>query len=239
MGVRLKACALALVLFVAAGGGLAARGQSAPVEVEGWDISALDARIAESAAKDKPAAAAAYLERANFFYEAGEPQLYKLALGDFRRVLRLQPENREAREKMQTIVSIYESLRRPVPENGGDRDAHNDPAVRYRLKPQAVELAPEGRSVTVSERLPPRVSYVYELKGGAARGVHLSLETHGGGEATFEVYRGRVGPATRVAAGVTDWRGILSADGPFLIKVTPKEKAVRYHLTVEAGPPAT
>lgn len=233
MGQRLEAWALALVILVGAGW------QSAPVEVEGWDISALDAKISESAAKDRRAAAAAYLERANFFYEAGRPQLYKLALGDFRRVLRLQPENREAREKMETIVSIYEGMRRPVPENGGEGDVHNDPAVRYKLKPQAVELAPEGRSVTVSEHLPPRVAYVYELKGGAARVVSLGLATHGGGGATFELYRGGFEPSARLASGVTEWRGVLSTGDPFFIKVTPKEKAVRYHLSVEAGPPAT
>ncbi|MBA3240323.1 MAG: hypothetical protein H0T60_03765 [Acidobacteria bacterium] len=67
---------------------------------------------------DKKAAAEAYLSRANVYRDAGNPKLYKFALGDYRRVLRYQPDNREAKEKMKEIVSIYEGLGRPVPTNG-------------------------------------------------------------------------------------------------------------------------
>ncbi|MCA1635197.1 MAG: tetratricopeptide repeat protein [Acidobacteria bacterium] len=86
-----------------------------------------DARIVKASAKadapgasetDKKTAAEAYLARANVYRDAGNPKLYKFALGDYRRVLRYQPDNREAKEKMDEIVSIYEGLGRPVPTNG-------------------------------------------------------------------------------------------------------------------------
>jgi hypothetical protein len=109
-----------------AGGGAAAPsvgGASAP----GVDTKALDAKIEQAEAKakasgagdaDKKAAAAAYVERGNVYYSAGAPALYKFALGDFRRALKYDPANSEAREKMTQIVQIYESMGRPVPANG-------------------------------------------------------------------------------------------------------------------------
>ena len=87
----------------------------------------LDAKIEKAEAKakaggageaDKKAAAAAYVERGNVYYEAGAPALYKFALGDFRRALKYDPSNSEARAKMTQIVQIYESMGRPVPTNG-------------------------------------------------------------------------------------------------------------------------
>jgi hypothetical protein len=87
----------------------------------------LDAKIERAEAKakaasaveaDKRAAAAAYIERGNVYYEAGAPALYKFALGDFRRALKYDPANSEARAKMTQIVQIYESMGRPVPPNG-------------------------------------------------------------------------------------------------------------------------
>jgi hypothetical protein len=94
------------------------------------DTSALDQKIeqAEMKAKapnaaqtEKRAAAAAYLERANVFYNAGNPSLYKFALRDFRIALRYDPQNEEARAKHDQIVQIYQSLGRPVPELGNER----------------------------------------------------------------------------------------------------------------------
>jgi hypothetical protein len=93
----------------------------------GIDTAALDARIEKAEAKaksggqaDKHAAAAVLVERANVYRDAGQPSLYKFALGDYRRALRYQPDNAEAREKMNEIVSIYQSMGRPVPENGNE-----------------------------------------------------------------------------------------------------------------------
>jgi hypothetical protein len=95
----------------------------------GPDTSALDKKIEQAEAKakaqgatqaDKLAAAAVYLERANIFYSAGQPMLYKFALRDFRRALRYDPNNTEARERQDQIVQIYQSMGRPVPELGNE-----------------------------------------------------------------------------------------------------------------------
>lgn len=95
----------------------------------GIETAALDKKIERADAKakasgatqaDKLAAAAAYLERGNVYRDAGQPSLYKFALGDYRRALRYQPDNTEAREKMDEIVSIYKSMNKAVPENGNE-----------------------------------------------------------------------------------------------------------------------
>ncbi|HEY0376351.1 MAG TPA: hypothetical protein VGC87_05275 [Pyrinomonadaceae bacterium] len=104
-------------------GGPAAGGASGP------DTSALDAKIeqAEARAKaagagsaDKQAAAAAYLARANVFYAAQNPSLYKFALRDFRRTLKYDPSNAVARDRKQQIEEIYKSMGRPIPELGNE-----------------------------------------------------------------------------------------------------------------------
>ncbi|HEX8846933.1 MAG TPA: tetratricopeptide repeat protein [Pyrinomonadaceae bacterium] len=93
------------------------------------DTSALDKKIEEAEAKakaagatpsDKMAAASAYLERANVFYAAGNPSLYKFALRDFRIALRYDPSNAEARDKRDQIVGIYQQMGRPVPDLGNE-----------------------------------------------------------------------------------------------------------------------
>jgi tetratricopeptide (TPR) repeat protein len=106
-------------------------GAAAPAASDGGsdrslaDTAELDARIKKAADKakapgataaDKKAAADAYLARGNVYYSAGQPRLYKYALADFRQVLKYDPENEEAKGKVDTIVSIYQSMGRPVPE---------------------------------------------------------------------------------------------------------------------------
>jgi tetratricopeptide (TPR) repeat protein len=118
------------------GGGATAttNGGAAPAAATGGDAdralantAEYDERIEKAAAKadasgasaaDKKAASEAYLARGNVYRDAGNPRLYKFALGDYRRALRYDPANREAKEKMDEIVSIYESMGRPVPTNG-------------------------------------------------------------------------------------------------------------------------
>jgi tetratricopeptide (TPR) repeat protein len=118
------------------GGGAASatNGGAAPAAASSGDAdralantAEYDARIEKAAAKadasgatdaDKQAAAEAYLARGNVYRDAGNPRLYKFALGDYRRALRYDPANREAKEKMDEIVSIYQSMGRPVPTNG-------------------------------------------------------------------------------------------------------------------------
>lgn len=102
---------------------------SSASEPTGIDTSALDAKIEKAEAKakakdatqaDKLAAAAAYLERADIFMNAGRPALYKYALRDYRRTLHYQPGNKQAQDSAKTIVSIYQSMGRPVPELGNE-----------------------------------------------------------------------------------------------------------------------
>jgi hypothetical protein len=76
------------------------------------------AKSAGASADEKQAAADAYLARGDFFYNAQDKRLYRYALGDFRRALRYDPDNSEAKSKIETIESIYESLGRPIPTNG-------------------------------------------------------------------------------------------------------------------------
>ena len=113
----------------ASGASAPASGASGGASKPNMDTAALDAKIEKAEAKakaggasqaDKLAAAAALLERGNLYRDAGQPALYKFALGDYRRALRYQPDNAEAREKMNEIVSIYQSMGRPVPTNGSD-----------------------------------------------------------------------------------------------------------------------
>lgn len=93
------------------------------------DTAALDKKVEEAEMKAKApkatpdarmAAAAAYLARGNFYYNAGNPSLYKFALRDFRRTLRYDPNNEEARAKQQQITEIYQSMGRPVPDLGNE-----------------------------------------------------------------------------------------------------------------------
>lgn len=102
---------------------------NAETKKSSFDTKELDEKIekAEEKAKasgastaEKKTAAEAYLARANVYYEAGQPRLYKFALRDFKRVLLYQPDNEEAKEKMDMIVSIYKQMDRPVPEVGDD-----------------------------------------------------------------------------------------------------------------------
>ena len=109
------------------GGGGASTAADSGSERSLVDTAELDARIKKAAEKakasgagaaDKKAAAEAYLARGNVYYSAGQPRLYKYALADFRQVLKYDPENDEAKGKVDTIESIYKSMGRPIPEVG-------------------------------------------------------------------------------------------------------------------------
>ena len=101
----------------------AAAPAKAPVETPELDAkiekATAKARATGASASDKKAAADAYLERGNFYYSAGNPMLYRYALGDFRRVLRYDANNGEAKEKIKQIEDIYTySVKKPIPDNG-------------------------------------------------------------------------------------------------------------------------
>ncbi|MBC7930279.1 MAG: hypothetical protein H7Z38_06875 [Rubrivivax sp.] len=109
------------------GAGNASAGGAATSGKPSVETPELDAKIEKAAAKakasgasaaDKKSAAAAYMERADFYWAAGNVQLYRYALGDYRRVLRFDPENGQAKERIDYLISVYQSLNRPVPENG-------------------------------------------------------------------------------------------------------------------------
>jgi len=66
-------------------------------------------------AKTKENLAAAYFERAFALTEAAQ---YRSALGDFRKGLKLDPNNKEAKQMHDQIISIFESIGREPPKEG-------------------------------------------------------------------------------------------------------------------------
>lgn len=109
------------------GGGASAPAASSGADADRAlvDTKGLDARIEAAAEKakasnasaaEKKAAAEAYLARGNVYWNGGQPRLYKYALADFRSVLKHDPANAEAKEKIDTIVGIYRGMGKPVPE---------------------------------------------------------------------------------------------------------------------------
>ena len=88
------------------------------------DTSALDAAIAkaETAYKGKPgdqtkalALSEAYVKRATALTEARQ---YASALGDYRRALKLDPNNSEAKKWVDEIIAIYDMLNKSYPAEG-------------------------------------------------------------------------------------------------------------------------
>jgi tetratricopeptide (TPR) repeat protein len=88
------------------------------------DTKELDAAImaAEKDLKGKPsdpgakrALAAAFFKRASALTEARQ---YASALGDYRRAVKLDPNNDEAKEWIDRIVSIYSSINKESPKEG-------------------------------------------------------------------------------------------------------------------------
>jgi tetratricopeptide (TPR) repeat protein len=102
---------------------------SAPAKSSGGDYidtSAYDAKIKrlEEQAKKKPKdealrkqLAEAYLERGNALTQARQ---YQAALGDYRRTMRYDPNNEEARYWSDTIIGILKQMNRQVPEEGAE-----------------------------------------------------------------------------------------------------------------------
>jgi tetratricopeptide (TPR) repeat protein len=68
--------------------------------------------------KAKESLATAYFQRAFVLTDAAQ---YSAALGDFRKGLKLNPDDKEAKEMHDQIVSIYESIGRPVPKEGEEK----------------------------------------------------------------------------------------------------------------------
>ncbi len=88
------------------------------------DVTAMTAKI-EKAGKDlkakpddeklKKALAAAYFERAFALTKAAQ---YRAALGDFRKGLKLNPDDKEAQSMHDQIIEIFRSIGREPPKEG-------------------------------------------------------------------------------------------------------------------------
>ena len=88
------------------------------------DTTQLDANIsqAESALQQKPtddaarqSLAHAYLARADALTKSAQ---YGSALGDYRRTLKYDPQNKSAKDMSATIISIFQSMGREAPAEG-------------------------------------------------------------------------------------------------------------------------
>lgn len=102
------------------GGGKSKWTQSGePIDTKSFDA---DIANAEKALKAKPnddaakkALAEAYYKRADALTGARQ---YASALGDYRRTLKYDPDNAQAKEWVEQIVSIYDSMGRESPPEG-------------------------------------------------------------------------------------------------------------------------
>lgn len=88
------------------------------------DTREFDAAIsaAQKGLKDRPGDQAAKKDLAEAFLKRAvaltDARQYASALGDYRRVLKYDPENREAKNWIEQIIGIYESLGRESPNEG-------------------------------------------------------------------------------------------------------------------------
>ena len=90
-----------------------------PIDTKAFDSAIASAEKNVKAKPDdkaaKDAVADAYLKRATALVGARQ---YAAALGDYRRVLKYDPENDTAKEWVNQIVGIYESMNREAPPEG-------------------------------------------------------------------------------------------------------------------------
>ena len=201
----------------------------------------LDLRIAKAEARlaaadvtdaDRAAAAAAYVRRGNIYYEAGKPALYKFALGDFRRALKYDPANSEAREKAGQITSIYESMGRPVPTNG---DEPPERLPEMLAKAERLNLAGEPPAASASGEITRGAVRDYVVTIPAGRRVRVKLAPAEGparNPVAFSLYEARDGAAVRLALSEIDWSGDLERGAQYLVRVGPLTHGARYRLEV-------
>jgi tetratricopeptide (TPR) repeat protein len=90
-----------------------------PIDTTGYDAAIIAAERAFGAKPTndtvKSTLAAAYLKRAVALTDARQ---YAAALGDYRRCLKYDPSNVEAKDWIEQIISIYESIGRESPRVG-------------------------------------------------------------------------------------------------------------------------
>jgi tetratricopeptide (TPR) repeat protein len=68
--------------------------------------------------KAKESLATAYFQRAFILTDAAQ---YSAAIGDFRKGLKLNPNDKEAKDMHDQIISIYESMGRSAPKEGEEK----------------------------------------------------------------------------------------------------------------------
>jgi hypothetical protein len=246
-----KTRALALLVVLAAA--LHLNAQSATelfttVEIEGWDFSSFDVKVKEAVSKanaadagerERQAAADALRERADFFWGAGEPSLYKFALGDYRNILRFHLGDKEATERVDMLTSIYTSMRRPVPENGNAKSSARYLVETFKTKPKQIAFKSgddfaDGRTLHTQ-----RVAYVYELDAHA--GQHLEIrvvpsDKNIANVAVFDLVReDTAGPP--LASGARRGDYLLPSDGKYLIRVYTTNEDAGYEVRVELKNP--
>ncbi|MDT5295178.1 MAG: hypothetical protein QOJ76_2058 [Acidobacteriota bacterium] len=240
---RRKVLPTAALVFLILCGARAAAQEFKTVEtgIEGWDFSMLDERIVGALKKaeaqgagerERLDAASALLERAEYFYAAGQPPLYKFALGDFRRVLRLQPDNAEAREKADTIISIYQSMARPVPDNGNVKPGGRDVVETFKTTPKQVVFGRGGVFNDSEAGVSKHVAYVYELSAPGGRRLSVVVKSKGEG-VFFDLFRERAGLMPTLVSGAKRAVYSLPSKGKYLIRVRAKAGEARYDLKAE------
>jgi tetratricopeptide (TPR) repeat protein len=110
-----------------------------PIDTTKFDKAIADA---EKAVKAKPDDDAAQKALAQAYYERGfaltEARQYASALGDYRRTVKYDPDNAEAKEWIDQIVTIYTMLKRQPPNEGEEPKA-------LPMKKTGVNKASNGR----------------------------------------------------------------------------------------------
>jgi hypothetical protein len=206
---------------------------------EGWDISALDERIRAAVtkaeapgagARERRAAAAAFLARANVLRDLGAPAFYKFALGDFRRALRFEPGNAEAREKADEIIHIYRSMRRPVPEQGNASPGGGYTVEMFRTTPRRVEFGPGGLFRDERPKVSALVAHTYEFDARAGQTLSADLAPKAGRGAVFDLLLRDHAGARRLAEGARSGRYVLPSEGKYLLRVYSKREPSGYEL---------
>ena len=95
-----------------------------PIDTKEFDTAIAAAEVAlkkdPASAANKQRAADAYYRRAEALTKA---QQYASALGDYRRTVKYDPSNTEAKEWIDKIIGIYESMGREYPKEGEEPPA--------------------------------------------------------------------------------------------------------------------
>ncbi|HEX8149584.1 MAG TPA: PPC domain-containing protein [Pyrinomonadaceae bacterium] len=235
---------LSLVVTLAVALAAAAR-TAAPeftnVEVVGWDFSGFDEKIREAVSKayapgageaERRAAAEALSERADFLWSAGNPLFYKHALGDYRHVLRLRPDDAEARERADTIVSIYKAMGRPIPKNGELKSGEGFLFELFRTTPKRLSFEP-GRARAEGEEVSDRVAFVYQFDATAGQALAVKVETKGKGAAVFDLSLRDPAAPLKLVSGARSKRLLLPSKGNYLLRVYSKGGSAEYELKAE------